>query len=328
MPQQLQSTSLSDVTAAHQMLKKNLNQAYVTFTGDWNLNHDLDQFKQSVKATSGIKFVPIEKGVNAYLKQSGQSVKIVDYIQDTNSYSLDINGTMHTVDSHLLTTNNVSQYEWISKTPPEEFQSRSLNNIATATVMYAVSFPKKQLNEMKFVINMFSDSMSGWTMQKVRWEECEQCYGINGQVVSTNMKSPPLAIMIGTVGSEALERAKVDIQNTIHDHAGKITQEQLDMAFDRMAGEMTVKGDYTDDIHGFVHADLVSGNNPSLQITKPSLKAVNEASMYLTHMAKIEVVPTEVISSAKAYKPTTAGAYDSDSDSACEMDMKLENLRF
>merc|ERR1711871_1110390 len=84
----------------------------------------------------------------------------------------------------------------------------------------------------------------------------------------------------------------MDVQTTIHEHAGRITQEQLDTTFARIEGEMVVKHDYADDIHSIVHSYLVAGNKPTLEVTKPSLKEVNEASLLLKKMAKVEIVPT------------------------------------
>ena len=55
--------------------------------------------------------------------------------------------------------------------------------------------------------------------------------------VSTNVLATT-AVLVGTVGAEALERAKMDVQTTIHEHAGRITQEQLDTMFARIEGEM------------------------------------------------------------------------------------------
>lgn len=290
LPDQIQNITVSDLKSAHDILLSNLKNAYFTLTGDWSDSGELENYKGKLESHLSANFSPITG--SAKLKSTGQDVDIIKYAQSTNMYHLDINGEQHTVEPHQITNNTIPPFQWVAKPPKEGWEHKELSSIATATVMYAVSFPKEKKRAMEFVMNMFGDSMSGWTMQKVRWEECEQCYGINGQTVSTNTFSPPLAVLVGTVGAEALERAKVDVQATIHQHAGKITQEQLDTTFARMEGEMVVKHDYADDIHSIVHSDLVSGNKPTLEVTKPSLKEVNEASLLLYKMAKVEVVPT------------------------------------
>ena len=67
------------------------------------------------------------------------------------------------------------------------------------------------------------------------------------------------------------------------------------MAHQRMVGERCVKQDFVEDIHGLIHSNLVSGEDPTLKLTKPSLSDVNEASLYLQHAAKIQVVPTRAV---------------------------------
>lgn len=290
LPNQIQSLTVSDMKNAHALLLSNLKNAYFTFTGDWSDASELEKYKSKVETHLNADFSPISG--SAKLKSTGQRVDIIKYAKATNMYHLNINGEVHTVEPHQLTNNSIPPFQWVPKPPRDGWEHKELSSIATATVMYAVSFPKEKKRAMEFVMNMFGDSMSGWTMQKVRWEECEQCYGINGQTVSTNTFSPPLAVLVGTVGAEALERAKMDVQTTIHEHAGRITQEQLDTTFARIEGEMVVKHDYADDIHSIVHSDLVAGNKPTLEVTKPSLKEVNEASLLLKKMAKVEIVPT------------------------------------
>lgn len=290
MPNILQATTLNDVMTAHETILNNLSHASYTFTGDWS-EQDLEQYKAMARGHLSADFEPLEGA--AMLKATGETGRIVGY-NNTGIYTLNINGRVRTVEAHQVThIDAIPQFQWVPKAPQKGWQHKELSNIATATIMYAVSFPREQKKAMEFAMNMFGDSMSGWTMQRVRWENCEQCYGINGQTVSTNVNSPPIAVLVGTVGAEALERAKVDVQQVIDEHAGHITQKQLDTAFARMKGEMTVSQDYAERIHANVHADLVSGNVPTLEITKPSLKEVNAASMLLKNMAKVEIVPTE-----------------------------------
>jgi hypothetical protein len=174
---------------------------------------------------------------------------------------------------------------------------------------------------MEHFINMMGDSMSGFTMQRVRWQNGRQCYGINGQTVSTNATSSPLAVIIGTVGMSALENAKVDMQQVFAEHVGRITQDQLDVTHERMCGERNVKTDYAGDIHGLVHANLVAGKNPTLAIEKPSLRDVNEVSRYILQCGKVEVLPSDAPSAVGTQTAAAAAAMidvDEDEDSDIE----------
>ena len=158
------------------------------------------------------------------------------------------------------------------KNTTQSFQHHELPHVATATLMYATSYPKELNNAMRHVSSLFGDSMSGWTMEKIRWQHSLMCYGFNSMTSSTNMRSPPICVIVGTVGPTALDAAKQDVQACFDEHCGAITQEQLDTAHERIKGEVAVRTDYTSDIHALVHGHLVGGEKPTIVVEKPSLE--------------------------------------------------------
>lgn len=313
MPNALQNTNLQDIKNAHAELLQNMSSAHVTFTGDWESDQSIARYKGEIQKHFNTAFTPL-KGV-VFHKLTGEKMTVDYFVPESGQYSVRQHNTNDNlmIDAHLISANTIPQFQWVNKKTNERFQRRELSNIATSTIMYAVSFPKHLKTPMSYAMNMMGDSMAGWTMRKVRWEDAQQCYGINGQVVSTNAKSQPLAVLVGTVGADALEKAKSDIQWCFDNHCGKITQEELDTAHQRMVGERIVKTDFAENIHGLVHSNLVAGEDPTLELTKPSLAEVNEASMFFKHMAKVEVVPTMHVAAAKVYRA---------SERAIDRDMK------
>jgi predicted Zn-dependent peptidase len=328
LPDKIQDTTLQQVQDAHANIMQNMNTAYFTFTGDWS-SENVAAYKAKLQQLIAADFSPIS-GI-ARMKGTGERVNVGQYTPHTNSYTIisennavpsrRANAAQRSIPSHMLTKNTVVPFQWVPKQAAKGWKTKSLGAIASATIMYAVSFPKDKLNAMEHFINMMGDSMSGFTMQRVRWQNGRQCYGINGQTVSTNATSSPLAVVIGTVGMSALENAKVDMQQVFAEHVGRVTQDQLDVTHERMCGERNVKTDYAGDIHGLVHANLVAGKNPTLAIEKPSLRDVNEVSRYILQCGKVEVLPSDAPSAVGTQTAAAAAAMidvDEDEDSDIE----------
>ena len=292
LPDRVQNTELSTLQKIHQELLNNLPHAQFTFTGDWTTNEQsLGRYKSEIKTHFNADFKPIQG--NAMHRVTGEKLVVDYFVPEKNKYS--VGGEL--IDSHLVTKSTVAPFQWTRKSANERLQRKNMNNIATATIMMAVSFPKHMKNAMTHVMSHFGDSMSGLLMQKIRWIDALRSYGINSVVVGTNATSDPLAVVVGTVGSSVLEDAQKDIDYVFENNVGKLTQKNLDTTHQRMVGERAVKGDFSSDLHEIVHGKLVEGENPTLDIPKPTLEEFNEASKYLMHMARVEIVPTRMASS-------------------------------